>query len=535
MTDSLRVGPASESANTETSGPLVAVEALAKSYGAVQSLRGVSLTIQRGAVHGLIGANGAGKSTLIRVLAGVVRPDSGRILVDGDQTTISGPHEAAHLGFAFLHQELSLVPKFSSLENMSLGAVRRNRAGLVDRSTAFARAREVADQVGLDFSLSRPIGELSTAQQWLVALGRSLMSPVRMIALDEPTASLSAREAARLFDIINKLRADGIAVLYVSHRLGEVEQLSDQVTAFRDGSVVARLDGMDLNRTRIIEAITGDVVGAVDVARAAEPTGSGEDRTVVRVKGLSRTGVVDRVSMDLRAGEVLGIAGLIGAGRTELARLIVGADHHTAGEVHIDGQHVTFKSPADSNKYGIGFVPEERRSQALFLDRDVAFNMGMAAAGSLKTSWVGLLSPRRLRVASREVAQRIDLRPPNVETIVRRLSGGNQQKIVVGRWLIGSDRRVLILDEPTRGVDIGARSQIHRLLRELAEGGLSVMVIASDFEELLSCDRVLVMHQGRISAELTGDRITEGHMLRAAYMEAGPTQQDPQGKGAQGK
>lgn len=510
--------------SNKPSPPLIEVEALTKSYGAVKSLRGVSLTVEKGEVHGLIGANGAGKSTLVRALAGVVLPDSGRIVVDGTAVHIADPHRAVDLGFVFLHQELNLVPKFNSLENMSLGSVARNRWGLADRGSAFARAREVADQVGLDFSLTRPVGELSVAQQWLVALGRSLMSPLRMIAMDEPTASFSAREAARLFEIIDKLRSDNIAVLYVSHRLEEVERLSNRITVFRDGGVVARLEGDDISRSRMIESITGDVPDAVAVARGSGPAADRE-HPVLSVRGISRLSVVDGVSMELYSGEVLGVAGLVGAGRTELARLLIGADRSSSGEIQIDGQVVSFRSPADSNKRGIGFVPEERRSEALFLDRDVAFNLGMAAAGSLKT-WCGFLSHRRLRKASVEVAHRLDLRPPNVQIVVRRLSGGNQQKIVVGRWLIGSNRRVLILDEPTRGVDIGARAQIHRLLRELADDGMSVMVISSDFSELISCDRVLVMHLGSIVAELTGDSITEHHMLRAAYADATPPEQN---------
>jgi ABC-type sugar transport system ATPase subunit len=495
--------------------PLVSVSGVTKTFGVVQALRGVDLDIHPGEVHGLIGANGAGKSTLIRVLAGVVSPDEGEVAVDGETTTISDPRDATDLGFQFLHQELNLVPKFDALHNMSLGLVGRGRLGLADRAATFRRARTVAEEVGLDFPLDQPVADLPVAQQWLVALGRSLMRRARLIAFDEPTASLSANETEKLFSIIARMKSDGIAVLYVSHRLEEIETLSDRVTAFRDGGVVARFRPHEITRNTLIEAITGADADATSIAPtvgAAEP-----GPVVLGARGLVSRPAVMGVSIDLHAGEVTGVAGLVGSGRTELARLLFGADRPEEGEVQLDGRRVRMRSPAEANRLGIGLVPEERRSQALFLDKDATFNVNIAAGHSLRVRSRGnLISMRRARAQARSTAERVDLRPPNVDTIVRKLSGGNQQKLALGRWLLGR-RRVLILDEPTRGVDVGARAQIHRMLRALANEGMALLVISSDFEELLSCDRVLVMHLGRIVEELRGASITQPRMLRAAY------------------
>lgn len=506
--------PAAASAGQNGSVPFVAVSGLSKTFGAVRALRGVDVEIRAGEVHGLIGANGAGKSTLIRILAGALSPDKGTISVEGEPVSIADPHESTALGFQFLHQELNLVPKFDTLENMSLGLVGRGRFGFADRATTFRRARAVAEEVGLDFSLDRPVGELAVAQQWLVALGRSLMRRARLIAFDEPTASLSAAEAEKLFSIIKRMTGDGIAVLYVSHRLEEIETLSDQVTAFREGGVVARFRPHQVNRNSLIEAITGSEAEAISVA----PSDREEFGPVVlEGRDLARRPAVKGVSIRLRANEVTGLAGLVGSGRSELARLLFGADRLEAGELLLEGKPLRLRSPAEASRLGIGLVPEERRTQALFLNKDATFNINIAAGDSLRVrSRGGLISMRRARSRARDIATRVDLRPPDVDATTRQLSGGNQQKLAVGRWLLGQ-RKVLILDEPTRGVDIGARSQIHRMLRHLADEGMALLVISSDFDELLSCDRVLVMHLGRLVEDLRGGDITVERMLRAAY------------------
>jgi ribose transport system ATP-binding protein len=497
---------------------MLQVRELTKSYDAVQALRGVSVDIRAGETHGLIGANGAGKSTLIRALAGAVHPDGGRILLDGEEITIPDPHSATGHGFAFLHQELNLVPTFSALENMCLGTVAAGPLGFAKRKPAHERARAVASDIGFDFPLDKPVRGLSVAQRGLVAMGRSLMQQARtrLIAFDEPTASLSAAEAQRLFEIIGRLTANGVAVLYVSHRLEEVARLCQRVTAFRDGQVVANFAHGDITKQAMISVITG---GTRDTEAVPARRDSGaSDSLVLEARHVTRLPAVQDVSIELRKGEMLGLAGLVGAGRTELARVLCGVDKRDSGEIAVDGNTVAMSSATEAVALGLGLVPEERRSQGLFLDKNAIFNVNIGSPGSIR---FGLTSPKGARVRARGVAERVDLRPPNIDRPVRLFSGGNQQKLVLGRWLLG-ERKVLILDEPTRGIDVGARAQIHRMLRTLAEEGLALLIISSDFEELLNCDRVLVMATGRIVAELTGEAITEQNMLHAAYETTPP-------------
>ena len=511
-------GPASERP-TGKDAPLLQVEGLTKKFGSVEALKSVDLNVGAGEIHGLIGANGAGKSTLVRILAGAVLPDAGSIRLDGEEVTIRHPQDATERGLAFLHQELSLVSKFTAVENMALGVVTRGRLGFANRRPAYQRAERVAQDIGFDFSLDTPVNELTVAQRGLVALGRSLMRRVqtRLIAFDEPTAALSAREADRLFEIIRSLSQSGVGVLYVSHRLEEIVALCHRVTVFRDGRVEADFPRGELSKDALVSALTGGVAEAISVP-ASSSASSG--RVALEARGVTRLPAVNDVSLKLRAGEVVGVAGLVGAGRTELARLLCGVDKRAAGEILVDGRPVPLSSPAEAVSLGLGLVPEERRSQGLFLDKDATFNLNIGSPRALRIGrWFTM--PRRARSRAEEVAKRVDLRPLKVDTPVRLLSGGNQQKLVLGRWLLGK-RQVLILDEPTRGIDIGARAQIHRMLRELAREGLALLVISSDFEELLNCDRVLVMARGRIVEELTGAAISEERMLHAAYEQKPP-------------
>ena len=493
--------------------PLVSFEGVEKTFGAVHALKGVSLEVRPGSVHGLIGANGAGKSTLIRCLAGVHRPDAGEIRVEGEPVDIATPTDANDLGFAFLHQELNLVQKFSGLDNMTLGLVRSGRLGFADKATARKRARQVVADIGLDVDLDRPVEELSVANKWLIALGRSLMRRARLIAFDEPTAALSARETEALFKVVQRLAGDGLGVLYVSHRLEEMELLCDSVTGFRDGRVVVALGAGEINRKAMISAITGGDPEALTLP-PTEDTTPGEP--VLEARGMTRVGVVEDASIRLRAGEVVGIAGLVGSGRSELARMLYGADRVDSGELLLDGKPVTISSPADASRAGIGLVPEERRAGGLFLDKSAAFNMAITFPAVGQGAGRHLLRTRQGRKRARSVAEKVELRPLELDLPARSFSGGNQQKLVLGRWLMGS-LRVLLLDEPTRGIDVGARTQIHRMVRELADDGMALMMISSDFEELLNCDRVVVMVRGRITEELRGADITEERMLRAAY------------------
>jgi len=500
------------------SPPAVEVRQLSKRFGAVQALDSIDLRIEPGEVHALIGANGAGKSTLIKILAGATTADEGIVLVGDKAVQINGPGEARAVGLAFIHQELRLVPHFTALENMTLGLVPANRLGGFQWGALRRRVSEVVDQLEIDFDLNRPVANLNVANRWMLVIARCLLENPQMVAMDEPTASLSPREVAILFGVIRGLSARGVAVLYVSHRLEEVEQICTRATVFREGRVVAELEGSDLARAKMFSAIVGTEYRGRAEATSVASVGQGRVRDVVlEVRSIGRGSAVRDASFSVRAGEVLGIAGLVGSGRSELVRLIVGADPRDTGEILVAEQLARINAPTDALAQGISLVPEDRRTQGLFMSKSVSFNLNLTRLPTQTAGrWLPLTSPRRARDLARALIAALSIKTASYERPVRELSGGNQQKVALGR---GFDPRVrvLILDEPTQGVDIGARADIHRLIREAANSGRAVIVIASEFVELLGCDRVLVMSRGRLVAELAGVDITEQQMLAAAY------------------
>jgi ABC-type sugar transport system ATPase subunit len=502
---------------TPAAPPFVAVNGIAKDYGGVQALKGVSLAVHPGEVHGLVGANGAGKSTLIRVLAGLTQPDAGTITIDGRRVSVETPHRAAEFGMSFIHQELAFVPGMTVLQNIMLGLPKRQRFGMVDWPAIARDIAPVAARVGVTAPLNANVKGLSTAENWLINITRALVRKSRLIVMDEPTAALSASESEKLFAIIRDLSASGVAVLYVSHRLDEILDLCGRVTVFRDGRSVAELAGPALTRQALVDGIVG---GVVETARKAAGTGVAGP-AVLEVSDLVRDPKVRGVSFGLRRGEVLGIGGLVGAGRTELARLLFGADRPDSGVMTLDGRRFAPKSPAQAVKAGLGLVPEERRSEGLVLTKSVAFNLSLANLQAIVTSpALPLISGRRRQAQALASIRDLAIKTPGPEIPVGKLSGGNQQKVVIGRWL-QSAPKVLILDEPTRGVDVGARAEIHRLIRELAAKGMAVLVISSEPDELPDlCDRVLVMNEGRIVGALEGAALTRNAIIAASYGRA---------------
>ncbi len=474
----------------------------------------MSLELRTGEVHGLVGANGAGKSTLIRILAGLTQPDRGHITLDGAAVEIATPHRAAGLGMSFIHQELTFVPGMTVLQNIMLGLPKRTRLGLVDWRATARDVAPVAARVGIAAPLFASVKGLAAAEYWLINICRALIRKARLIVMDEPTASLSAAESERLFAIVGELTRSGVAVLYVSHRLDEILRLCRRVTAFRDGRSVAHLEHGDLTRAALVEAIVGG--GVEPTTRAV--SGSREGDVVLRVAGLTRRPRVDGVSLALRQGEVLGIGGLVGAGRTELVRLIYGADRPDGGTMALAGVPFAPRNPAAAVRAGLGLVPEERRAQGLLLRKSVAFNLQLANLARITRG--PLIDAARRRTLSMAVVRDLAIKTPGLDTPVGRLSGGNQQKVVIGRWLLRSPK-VLMLDEPTRGVDVGARGEIHRLIRELAAQGMAVLVISSEADELPDlCDRVLVMAEGHIVRELAGAAVTRTAIIEASYAKA---------------
>lgn len=501
--------------------PFLRVRGVSKQFGGVQALKGVDLDVYPGEVHGLVGANGAGKSTLIRILAGVHMPTTGTILVDGAVSQIANPQQAEKLGFGFIHQELNLIPKFDAVRNMTLGLSKPTRLGLIDWAAVRREVDRAAERLDIDFPLTTPVEDLSLAQQWLVSIGHALVRRARLIAMDEPTASLSAAESARLFRIIRELSSDGIAILYVSHRLDEIITLCNRTTVFKDGERVATIERDTATKDALIAAIVGGEIRPVSLPPIAA---AADQRVILDVRGLRRGVAVRGVALQLHAGEVLGLAGLVGAGRTELARLIFGADKADAGTVVLDGRPIRYRGPYDGVKRGIALVPEERRSEGLVLEKSVGFNINLTFLGTLRiVSWLPFINLRRGATRAAAIAAQLHVKTRGMRTVVGQLSGGNQQKVVIGKWVARAPR-VLILDEPSRGVDVGARAEIHGIIRELAANGTGIVVISSEIEELVGlCSRVLVMVEGRISGELSGDAITKEAMLQMSYAHGSET------------
>jgi ABC-type sugar transport system ATPase subunit len=498
--------------------PWIQIRGLAKHFAGEVALDNVDLDIMRGEVHGLVGANGAGKSTLIRCLAGVTIADRGEITVGGEVFRQGSPQAAEKAGLAFIHQELNLVPHFSALENMLLGAPKATRLGLIDWKRSGAGARAAAEKVGIRFPLETKVSELSVGERWLVMIGKALARDAAMIAMDEPTASLSAAETEHLFALVRGLAASGVAILYVSHRLDEVLDLSDRITVLRDGRIVGRSLRGSLDKKGLIRAIVGHDVRLADDRRRTEVDRHGPP--LFSARNIGRGSAVKDVSFDLWRGEILGLGGLIGAGRTEVARLAFGVDRLERGHFELEGRRLSIASETDAVKQGLALVPEERRSQGLMLDQSVAFNITIAALKPLRRiAGLPLVSSGRMRAEANRMVKRLSIKTPGVGARISGLSGGNQQKALIARWL-GHGMKVLIVDEPSRGVDIGAREEIHDAIRDLARSGVGVIVISSDVEELaLNADRVVVLHEGRVTGELTGEAISEARIVELSYLD----------------
>jgi ABC-type sugar transport system ATPase subunit len=493
------------------------IRGLSKHFGGARALSDVDIDIHAGEVHGLVGANGAGKSTLIRCLAGVTAPDEGVISLHGVPTAITSPRDAEQAGLAFIHQELNLVPYFSSLENILLGAPKVKRAGIIDWKRSSRAAHEAAARIGVQFSLSRRVDELSVAEQWLVMISKALVGRASMIAMDEPTASLSDAESRRLFKVVRDLAADGVAILYVSHRLDEVLDLSDRITVFRDGRVTQKAVRGDLDKRGLIRAIVGREVAAA-AREQVETHREAETEVVFEARNVSRGHAVRDVSFQLRKGEVLGLGGLVGAGRTELARLAFGADKMDGGTFVLGGRPVDTGSVYSAVRAGIGMVPEERRSEGLMLEKSVSFNMNIAMLKALRSvRGLPFVSRGKSRTRAQRLSGQLRVKTPSVARPIGTLSGGNQQKALIARWLT-PDLKVLFLDEPSRGVDIGARQEIHQAIRDLADSGVGTVVISSDVEELVMlCDRIVVMCEGEVTGVISGDEITEDKVIELSY------------------
>jgi ABC-type sugar transport system ATPase subunit len=504
---------------TSREAPFLVTKGLTKRYPGVLALDNVGGAIRSGVILGLLGKNGAGKSTLIKILAGAVKPDEGEILFDGQQTTIHGPHHATQLGVAVVHQELADVPNLSVAENVELGLGFPKRAGVfVNRRALRHKTQEALDTLGAHISPSAPVASLSIAERRLVMIARGLAANARLLVLDEPTASLTDGEIEHLHGVLKMLQGRGVSVVYVTHRLDEVFRVTDHVAVMRDGRIVhtGRTDA--ITKSMLIEQITGSQEAAPEkrVRRVTPETAGTEE--LLRVEGLHVPGILEDITFTLRKGELLGIAGLVGAGRTELARAIYGADPRGDGRIHVDGAEQAISSPRDALKAGIVLLPEDRREQGNVVDFSVRKNITLPYLSRHRMR-KPLPVPHhgREREYARSVIERLDIKVAHEEHPVRYLSGGNQQKVVLAKWL-DSGADVFIFDEPTHGVDVEGKEETYRLMEELALAGKGVIFISSEFTELVgACNRVIVMREGRLVGELEGDEISDGALVERCY------------------
>ena len=489
--------------------PVLELDGIVKSFPGVRALRGVKFDVRAGEVHALLGENGAGKSTLIKIMSGVHPADEGRLLVDGKEVRFNSPQEAQAAGIATIFQELLLFPELTVAENVFMGHAPRNRFGGID--WALMREKTCAILQSLDIHDLDPdalVGALSVGNRQRVEIAKALSMNARVLIMDEPTAALTEADVERLFGIVRRLRERGVGIVYISHRLVEVFELSDRTTVLRDGEYVATGKTSEMTEPQLISMMVGRVIDHLYPERHPTP-----GDVVLEARQVAYRGTVDEASLVLRKGEIVGLAGLVGSGRSELAQILFGVTPATSGEIRLDGKPVQIRSPAEAKKYGIAYVPEDRGTQGLIRPMRIRENVSLAVLVDIAKGW--FLNRKAEDELARDDIKRFSIRASSAEQVVGKLSGGNQQKVVIAKWL-ATKPRVLILDEPTRGIDVGAKAEIHRLMSELAGQGLAILMISSELPEVLGMsDRVHVMREGRIVAEFARAEATQERVASA--------------------
>ncbi len=493
--------------------PILELENISKNFPGVKALDNVRFDMEAGEVHALLGENGAGKSTLIKIISGVYKPDSGIIRFDGQPIVFNNPREAQAHGIATIYQELSLYPELTVAENIFMGHAPKRSVGpfkMIDWKTINTRAQEILASLNIhDMDVRRKVGSLNVGNRQRVEIAKALSINARVLIMDEPTAALTEADVERLFDIVRLLKQRGVGIIYISHRLQEVFELADRVTVLRDGQYVNTKLVSETNEAELISMMVGRTIDNLFPKLPCNP-----GKTVLEVRGLNRGSITQNVSFTVRAGEIVGMAGLVGSGRSELAQVIFGITPAESGEILLNGEKVSIRGPGQAVKLGIAYVPEDRGTQGLIKQMSIRENASLAVLRSLsRASFIDFSGERKLAADS---IKQMSIRAYSAEQIVNKLSGGNQQKVVVSKWL-ASKPKLLIMDEPTRGIDVGAKSEIHRLMSELAvEQGLAVLMISSELPEVLGMsDRVLVMKEGRIVAEFTREEATQERVVTA--------------------
>ena len=493
--------------------PILVIRHLSKDFPGVRALAGVDFFLRRGEIHALMGENGAGKSTLIKVLTGVYPRDGGEIQFEGRPFAARSPHEAQKQGISTVYQEVNLVPNLSVAENLLLGR-QPTRGGLIDGREMKRRAQAILERLHLNVDVNQLLGDYSIAVQQMVAIGRALEFESKILILDEPTSSLDAGEVEQLFRVMRKLKAEGHAILFVTHFVEQVYAVSDRITVLRNGELVGEFETARLPKVELISKLLGkalhDLESVATVKGEAASERAGEP--VLRVQGLGKAGVLERFDLEIHAGEVLGLAGLLGSGRTELASLLFGIEKPDQGEVAVQGQKVKLNSPLRALQSGIGLCPEDRKSEGIIEDLSIRENIILAL--QVKQGWLRNIPRARQEEIADRYIKLLDIRTPSAAQAIKNLSGGNQQKAIVARWL-ATQPSLLILDEPTRGIDVGAKAEIQKLILALSDKGMAVLFISSELDEVLRCaDRIAILRDKAIVGKLSADQMDEQVIMR---------------------
>lgn len=492
--------------------PLISVRNLNKSFPGVHALRDVHFDLYPGEVHTLVGENGAGKSTLMKVLAGVYQKDSGEIMINGKPVEIPNPRAAQRLGISIIHQELNLMNHLTAAQNIFIGREPKKYLGLfLDEKQLNSQTRELFGLLKMDIDPRVKIGELTIAKQQMTEIVKALSFNAKVLIMDEPTAALNEVEIEELFGIIRHLRSQGVGIIYISHRMDELFRISDRITVMRDGQYIDTLKVSDTNLDHVISLMVGrkiyESAPQVDLA-ANKPV-------VLKVSGLNQGKTLKNVSFEARKGEILGFAGLMGAGRTETARAVFGADPIDSGEILVNGKKVTIRHPSDAVRHGIGYLSEDRKRYGLAVGMDIETNIALASMQTF-TNFGGFINTKATQKAGNDMVEKLSIRTPSLNQKAKFLSGGNQQKVVVAKWLI-RNCDILFFDEPTRGIDVGAKQEIYKLLNELAESGKTIIMISSELPEILRMShRIVVMCEGRVTGELPASEATQEKIMKLA-------------------